>query len=202
MVRQTRIRRYLTQHDQPALQVGGGQHVLAGWLNGDLIAGDIYLDARQRLPFPDNSLDYIFGEQFLEHLTFQEGQDFLAEAYRVLKPGGLMRQSTPNCRGVVDVYQAQNPMVSQETAVLRHRLSHNPDCDNACQFLNDFFHLWGHRFLYDRPTLAVALEKAGFRNLQWQLFGLSEHPMLRGRERHADVAWMQSAFILICEVQK
>lgn len=40
------------------------------------------------LPFPDNSFDVIYNKSFMEHLNHPD--IFLSEAYRVLKPGGMI----------------------------------------------------------------------------------------------------------------
>ncbi|WP_445244861.1 hypothetical protein [Microcoleus sp. OTE_8_concoct_300] len=44
---------------------------------------------------PDCCVDYIFHEDFIEHISQQSQIEFLAEAYRVLKPGAIHRISTP-----------------------------------------------------------------------------------------------------------
>ncbi|MBA2794276.1 MAG: hypothetical protein H0U32_09860 [Thermoleophilaceae bacterium] len=43
---------------EPRLQLGAGPHALPGWLNSDLISGDIYLDLGRRLPLPDQSFTF------------------------------------------------------------------------------------------------------------------------------------------------
>ncbi|GMO53904.1 MAG: hypothetical protein Ta2G_12530 [Termitinemataceae bacterium] len=48
---------------------------------------DINYDLRNDLPFPDNSVDFIFNEHFLEHLTVEEGQHSLRDFIRVKKRG-------------------------------------------------------------------------------------------------------------------
>ena len=40
------------------------------------------------LPYPDGSFDYVFTSLVLHHLTRQDKQQMLREAFRVLKPGG------------------------------------------------------------------------------------------------------------------
>lgn len=47
-------------------------------------------------PFEDNSIDVIFHEDFIEHLNQRDQFCFLAESYRVLKPGAIHRISTPD----------------------------------------------------------------------------------------------------------
>jgi ubiquinone/menaquinone biosynthesis C-methylase UbiE len=51
-------------------------------------------DVAQPLPYPDESFDYVFSLQGLEH--FEGPWIFVKEACRVLKPGGRLFVSTPN----------------------------------------------------------------------------------------------------------
>ena len=46
-------------------------------------------------PIPDNSVDYVFDEDFIEHVPQKNQFCFLAETLRVLKPGCWHRVSTP-----------------------------------------------------------------------------------------------------------
>ena len=48
------------------------------------------------MPLPDNCVDVIFHEDFLEHLDQKEQVIFLAETFRVLKPGSVHRVNTPD----------------------------------------------------------------------------------------------------------
>jgi len=47
-----------------------------------------------RLGFPDNTFDGLISIEVIEHI--EKTNDYLAEAYRVLKPGGLIMLTTPN----------------------------------------------------------------------------------------------------------
>jgi len=102
------------------LHVGCGARILKSWVNIDIAYthygpylkyyGEFYVKevrgtksdllildvAQEPLPFPNNSVDVIFHEDFIEHLD-QRGQIiFLAEALRVLKPYAVHRVNTPN----------------------------------------------------------------------------------------------------------
>jgi|GEM_PF-2354816 len=48
------------------------------------------------LPYPDNSFEAIYSFHVFEHLTYDEGLYALSEMYRVMKPGGVCRISTPD----------------------------------------------------------------------------------------------------------
>lgn len=75
------IRTYLRTHAHRSLQIGGGKHLLKhGWLNADIIAGDIYFNAVKRLPIPDGSFDFVFAEHFIEHISFADGLHFFPKS--------------------------------------------------------------------------------------------------------------------------
>lgn len=48
------------------------------------------------LPFPDESIDFVYSEHFFEHLFFDEAVALLAECGRVLKKGGVVRTVVPD----------------------------------------------------------------------------------------------------------
>lgn len=175
-------------------------------MNGDIVAGDIYLDATNRFPMPDECVTSLFTEQFVEHLAQQSVGSFLREAFRVLKPGGVLRQSTPDLELLLQVYEDRNEHVRQAEVVARHMRNHRRNARYArstgCQFLNDMFRMWGHQFVYDRATLETITHESGFINCRWVRFGESEASQLRARERHADEEWMKDAFVMILEAAK
>jgi hypothetical protein len=53
---------------------------------------------------PDDCVDYIFHEDFIEHITQLQQIQFLAEALRVLKPGCYHRVNTPNIITAMKTY--------------------------------------------------------------------------------------------------
>ena len=208
LFRRYRIKKYLfvKRNTFKKLQIGGGYHTKHNWINGDIIAGNIYLNATKKLPFPDNSLDFIFTEQFIEHITQEDAITFMHEAYRILKPGGVIRQSTPDMEKLILVYQDNNPEVDLGTAVTRHMRNHRRNTPFVkpcgCQFLNDFFRLWGHQFIYDRDSMLMLTKEAGFRNFRWVAFGKSDNADLKHLERHANVEWMKNGISMFCEAEK
>ena len=43
----------------------------------------------------DNTYDGVYSEHFIEHLTKKEGEDYLLEMFRIMKPGGIIRTVWP-----------------------------------------------------------------------------------------------------------
>ena len=204
LFRKYRIKKYVfaKRNTFKKLQIGGGYHTKHNWINGDLIAGEIYLNAARKFPFSNGSIDIIFAEQFIEHLSFGDGSKFLKECRRVLKKGGKIRLSTPDLKLLISTYEGRNPNVSLGRAMERHKNNHNKGLTTACHFLNDYFRLWGHSFIYDEDTLTLQLKNIGFSNITRQEFGYSEDKNLSGLERHADFEWMKDAWTLILEGEK
>ena len=201
LIRTIKIIKFLKQ-DVVKLQVGGGRHVKDGWINGDLIAGDIYLNAKKKLPFPDNSVDFIFAEQFIEHISLSDGKSFIKESNRILKPGGVLRLATPDLFLLFEVYLDENEIVSQEEVLERHQNNHGTQVISPCHFINEMFRKWGHKFIYDYGTLKKILYSAGFEEVNRLSFGESSIEELQNLERHADTEWMKNAFQIILETKK
>jgi len=88
------------------LHLGCGEQEKRGWLNVDRVrpswAGPfnpffIQADfAADRIPAGDNSIDYLFSEDVLEHLPADRRVQILNECWRVLVPGGVMEHYIPN----------------------------------------------------------------------------------------------------------
>lgn len=152
------------------LHIGCGKNYIEGWINADLKskAADIEFDAREKLPYEDNTVSYIFNEHFIEHITQAEGFYFLSECYRILKPKGILRISTPNLWHCVEIYTRGH--------------IHESWADTPCEFLNGAMRKWGHQFVYDSNQLASALVKVGFKNVYPCLYRKSNDVNLESLE--------------------
>lgn len=60
-------------------------------------------DVATAFPFDDEVFDWIYSEHFIEHITPRQATFWLKEARRMLKPGGVVRISTPNMRKYMDI---------------------------------------------------------------------------------------------------
>ncbi|GLW61713.1 hypothetical protein Hthe01_20620 [Hydrogenophilus thermoluteolus] len=70
----------------------GLSNKLPGFINiNSEPSADVQWDVTQGLPFKDSSIDGIYSERFVEHLSQQQIFAFLRECRRVLRPGGVLR---------------------------------------------------------------------------------------------------------------
>jgi len=60
------------------------------------IEGKLVIGNAIKLEFPDNFFDCVVSNDFFEHITSEEKEKVIKEAYRVLKPGGVFTIKTPN----------------------------------------------------------------------------------------------------------
>jgi predicted SAM-dependent methyltransferase len=187
----TTVERYLASTKVRKLQIGAGPNNLPGWLNTDIAPqqGQAFLDAMKPFPIPDNSLNYVYAEQVIEHLPFEGGMVMLRESYRALAPGGKLRIATPDLWQLVALFDQDETEAERRfmTAQLKAvGLSVN-EAERPQFIMNMFFHEWGHQFLYDRQTLKSALESVGFRDVRFLRHRESDDPELRNVERHIDL---------------
>lgn len=156
-----------SNNNKVMLNIGCGTDYKAGWINIDNNSDDniekldLNWDLRNPLPFEENSVDYIFNEHFLEHLTLEEAQLSIKDFMRVLKKGGVMRIAMPNLVDVVDLYN--NPNWKSETFLKKFGLDF---VQTKAELININFRWWGHKWLYDWEELERRLKDAGFSNIR------------------------------------
>jgi len=63
---------------------------LAAW-DRNIVRSDI-----RALPYADETVDVVYSSHTLEHLYLSEASSVLAEAFRVLRPAGLLRLALPD----------------------------------------------------------------------------------------------------------
>jgi predicted SAM-dependent methyltransferase len=169
------------------LNIGTGHNPLVGWFNTDLEpirSGVYYLDATVPFPLDDHSIDYIFSEHMIEHLSFECGEFMLAECLRVLRPGGVIRIATPDLRKVISLYSSPALEVARYKAWVQ-AFSNLPRLPRPeCLIINHIMHAWGHRFIYDESTLSTVMLRAGFVNIFRFNVMESDEPELRNLEQH------------------
>jgi len=151
------------------LNIGSYLDMFYYWVNIDILdlsefaKGQAYEflqhDITKGVPFKDNTVDLAFSSHLIEHLDRNQGEFLLKECYRALKPGGVLRISTPDTQlitkkyldGTIWDYKYINVGVEQ---------AH----DDAEAYYNLL--LAGHKTIYDENSLTKLLEKTGFKEIK------------------------------------
>jgi len=182
---------YLASTPEPKLQIGAGSNNLAGWLNTDIEPrpGQAYLDAMRPFPIPDNTLQYVYAEQVIEHLPYEGGLVMLRESYRTLKPGGRLRIATPDLHQLLVLFDAESTPAEgrfMEKQLGLEKISVAP-VEQPLFALNLYFRAWGHQFLYDQRAMVAALGSVGFRDIRRYRRFEADVPDLRTVEQHVKI---------------
>jgi len=125
------------------------------------------------LPYDSNSVDHIFSEHFIEHLSRRDAELLLRECNRVLKPSGHIRISTPDLNTIARDYL---------TGRLDRWATVGFVGRTPCEHFNLGLRDWGHTFVYDWKELELIFNQTGFRNLERKPVRQSEVAVLSGLE--------------------
>ncbi|QIR40337.1 methyltransferase domain-containing protein [Tolypothrix sp. PCC 7910] len=176
------------------LNLGSGSHTPSGWVNVDYAMGawitkipvvshinknlkilnldwpsNIFLyDLRKKFPWTDNSVDVVYSSHTLEHLSKTEGQNFLRECYRVLKPHGVIRIIVPDLKAIINKY-LQGQIAADQLLDALYVGYESPE-DNILKKKLAPFIRFPHKCMYDTPTLLKVMSEIGFEVTSKQAF--------------------------------
>jgi SAM-dependent methyltransferase len=104
----------------------------------------VFHNVEYGLPFPSNSVQYIYASHFLEHLYKDDAKKLLRETYRVLKLRGKIRLCVPDLQYVISLYQ-------------------EGDRERALAFFFDVGtgYFYTHKYMYDFESLRSVLYEVG-----------------------------------------
>lgn len=118
-----------------------------------------YGDVIKGLPVKDGSVDVLYSSHMLEHLDRNEANAFLKEAFRMLRPGSIIRIAVPDIKKQVARYND----LGDADAFMEATLLCGPRPRSLAQRLRLLLIPDSrHRWMYDGNSLCHLLEKHGF----------------------------------------
>ena len=161
------------------LHVGCGLVHLDGWLNVLYERREEYGRVRElngRLvlnynllkawPVADNSIDFIAGSHFIEHLDLNRGIMFLKESFRVMKPGAVIRLSCPDLELYARNYVEGNRSFFENKLIKEWCAFSQAQTPGEILAAKAYDSGGSHKWFYDFASLKHILESAGFREVK------------------------------------
>lgn len=163
------------------INLGCGPHGLAGWTNIDIDPPNDPICTYRRfdlsLGLPADilagSVDLIYTEHFVEHLTRDAFFYLLSHCKAAMRRGAIMRVSTPDLDYLISRYLAGEVGDWSPTW--------NPQ--TPCQMLNEGVRLWGHQFIYNLSEMRrIVADVGGFSDPRRCAWRVSTEPQLSNLE--------------------
>jgi len=154
------------------LNLGCGDNKLDGWENHD---ADV--DITKKLPYDDDSVDFVFCEHCVEHIPYPSAVEFFKECHRILKPGGTVRITVPS---IEQIYKNNDPDYWKFTTKFQ------PENSKRGALANIMFK-HGHQVCWTSALMEAALFYSGFEMPVYCETHKSPHPELTNVEGHHKV---------------
>lgn len=140
-------------------------------INGELKVGDATI-----LQFPDKSFDCVFTADFFEHITFEQKQKVVSEAYRILKPGGIFTIKTPNLsylRVAINLKRTYNLLTLKSPFIYIPHTNSNPNNEHhGLTTFSELERILDENFFHTPKIVYVPLLRKGLpRLISKLLFG-------------------------------
>lgn len=158
-----------------------------GWLVTNMSwRARLYMDATAEWPVEPGTVDLVFADNMIEHVTLGQARDLLLQAHRALRPGGTIRLSTPDIAMAARLYLGEDE--EKAAAVMGLQRRRGLVAEHSVDLLRVPFTEFGHHagYLYDEESLAAELKRAGFHAVRRCETGESTHPDLQGLENRTD----------------
>lgn len=168
------------------LHLGAGGSPKPGWTNVDLAGHPVELawDVTRPLPFADASVEAVFHEHLLEHLTLEQAYRLTRDCCRVLVPGGVLRVVVPDAGAYARSY------ANDGAGLITEYRSGRP---TAMVALQEVFYLHGHRSAWDEETLTLLVAAAGFTDCTTSSYGKSRlDPVPDTEERNPESLYVEA----------
>ncbi|MBS3029898.1 MAG: methyltransferase domain-containing protein [Dolichospermum sp. DET50] len=143
----------------------------------------IYMDLNKRWKFTSDSVDVVYASHVFEHLTLVTAKLFIQEAYRVIKPSGVIRIIVPDLyklsKDYIQKYETGEQDAYKEL-LYSLNLHQEGTYSTDRNFLEKFFNLiqgypHQHKYMYDSLSLRKIISDAGFINICDSSYAVSSY---------------------------
>ncbi|MDE1837659.1 MAG: class I SAM-dependent methyltransferase [Euryarchaeota archaeon] len=144
---------------------------------------------RKPLPFADGTVDAVFTSHTLEHFPRWQAEQVAREAFRVLRPGGILRVTVPDLEviarryliskgGALDLLapEQREPMSAREVNMIFYTKDH---VQKGSRLDSVDFRLAGiapHMYIFDTADMSDLLHRAGFQDVEKCSFRVGKCP--------------------------
>ncbi len=134
----------------------------------------VHHDVRKPLPYATTSIGAVYSSHMLEHLFRADAEAVLAEIYRVLVPGGVVRIVVPDVRAIVQRYLRRSERgagtddrpaadIFNEELLFRDRAPKRGSL--PYRLYSAFLDFHSHKWMYDAESLSALMKQTGFREV-------------------------------------
>jgi len=165
------------------IHVGCGGEKFDGWENYDR-----EVDISRPLPFQSESVDYMFSNHMLEHVTQQQGYRFLQECHRILKTGGVLRVGVPDIARILEMCSI--PQVFNDYAIERG--------GSATIAVENVIFKFEHQSIYTAELLDAMLRAIGFKTIlanRWDQSPFEEFSSALAVHHKDPIIWIETSVI-------
>lgn len=142
-----------------------------------------FQDLNRKWPWEENSVDVVYASHVFEHLKVKTTELFLSEAYRVLKPDGVIRLVVPDLLQLARRYVAEIGSGDYKASgkfLYAINLHLESGHFNATKAVFRLVHWWQdyphqHKYMYDAFSLADRLQEAKFVDIRQRCHGKSDY---------------------------
>lgn len=178
--------------------IGCADTTLPGWIctEYDLWQSHrFFLDAAKPWPIDPSSVDFVYGDNVVEHLTLGQARAFLKAAFIALAPGGVVRLVTPDLERIARAYLDDPDMTTEHLE--RHR-RHGYPIEHSADMLRVTYAYHGHHagYVHDYASLSTEFAAAGYVDIKRAETSESEVPELRGLEQRTEPTDRASSLVI------
>ena len=162
-----------------------------------------YLNIGKKWKFDSGSVDILYASHVFEHLDKVDRAHFIAEASRVVKPGGILRIVVPDlytlCRQYVDGYETGNKDAANRLLYWMNMHKDNlhgrelPLYKKLYNFVQNYPKQ--HQIMLDKHTLAEYLSPTLWTNLEFTEYAKSVHMQDAISEVEFDAQYTDSIYL-------